>query len=198
MDHNGFERQTRHFPATIKINQTNPACVTWLCKLFSLSSGGVRTLIALHQGRKTKNKSFATCRGRMNISGSSKIAWINVEFNGNSLSVAVPSKVKKCLRACGLLLFLLDKFVVRRQLKRFRKNRNCSLARESIYLTAATHTADGCVNNIKFASYLTGNRPLTCKRIPKRQLPFNKRTIFHVIHLKAWIRDSRKERLYAS
>ena len=25
MDHNGFERQTRHFPATIKINWTNPA-----------------------------------------------------------------------------------------------------------------------------------------------------------------------------
>ena len=39
MDHNDFERQTRHFPATIKINWTNPA---WymrdvLCKLFSLS-----------------------------------------------------------------------------------------------------------------------------------------------------------------
>ena len=79
-----------------------------------------------------------------------------------------------------LLLFLRDKFVVRRQLKRFRKNRNCSLARESIYLTAVTHTADGCVDNIKFASYLTGNRPLTCKRIPKRQRPSNTRTIFHV------------------
>ena len=24
MDHKGFERQTRHFPATIKINWTNP------------------------------------------------------------------------------------------------------------------------------------------------------------------------------
>ena len=101
---------------------------------------------------KWNNKSFASCRGRVNISGSSKIAWINVEFNGNSLSVAVPSKVKKCLRACGLLLFLLDKFVVRRQLKRFRKNRNCSLARESIHLAAVSHTADGCVNNIKSAS----------------------------------------------
>ena len=39
-----------------------------------LFSGGVRTLIALHHGRKTKNKSFASCRGRVNISGSSKIA----------------------------------------------------------------------------------------------------------------------------
>ena len=100
---------------------------------------------------KQKNKSFTSCRSRVNISGSSKIAWIIVEFNGNSLSFAVPSKVKKCLRAC-------------------------------------------CVNNIKFASYLTGNRPLTCKRIPKRQRPSNTRTIFHVIHLKAWIRDWRKEK----
>ena len=100
---------------------------------------------------KQKNKSFTSCRSRVNISGSSKIAWIIVEFNGNSLSVAIPSKVKKCLRAC-------------------------------------------CVNNIKFASYLTGNRPLTCKRIPKRQRPSNTRTIFHVIHLKAWIRDWRKEK----
>ena len=70
-----------------------------------------------------------------------------------------------------LLLFLRDKFVVRRQLKRFRKNRNCSLAQESIHLAAVTLTADGCVNNIKFASYLTGNQPLTCKLITKRQLP---------------------------
>ena len=38
------------------------------------TSGGVRTLIALHRGRKMKNKSFASCRGRVNISGSSKIA----------------------------------------------------------------------------------------------------------------------------
>ena len=89
------------------------------------------TLIALHHGRKTKNKSFASCRGRVNISGSSKIAWINVEFNGNSLSVAVPSKVKSVCGPVRLLLFLRDKFVVRRQF-RFRKNRNCSLARESI------------------------------------------------------------------
>ena len=50
---------------------------------------------------KWNNKSFASCRGRVNISGSSKIAWISVEFNGNSLSVAVPSKIKKRLRACA-------------------------------------------------------------------------------------------------
>ena len=57
--------------------------------------------ITLHHGRKMKNKSFASCRDRVNISGSSKIARINVEFNGSSLSVAVPSKVKECLRACA-------------------------------------------------------------------------------------------------
>ena len=50
---------------------------------------------------KWDNKSFASCRGRVNISGSSKIAWINVEFNENSQSVAVPSKIKKRLRACA-------------------------------------------------------------------------------------------------
>ena len=98
----------------------------------------------------------------------------------------------------GVLFVLRDKFVVRRLLKTFRKNRNCSLAPESIHLAAVSHTADGCVNNIKSASYLTENLPLTCKRIPKRQRPSNTRTIFHVIHLKAWIRDSRKEKPYTS
>ena len=47
---------------------------------------------------------------------------------------------------CGparLLLFLRDKLVVRRQLKRFRKNRNCSLAQESIHLAAVTLAVDG-------------------------------------------------------
>ena len=87
-------------------------------------------------------------------------------------------KLKSVCRPPRLLLFLRDKFVVRRQLKRFRKNRNCSLAQESIHLAAVTLTADGCVNNIKFASYLTGNRSLTCKRITKRQRPSNTRTIF--------------------
>ena len=158
----------------------------------------MRTLIALHHGGKTKNKSFLFCRGRVNISGSSMIAWINVLYNGNSLSFPFLRKLKSVCGPVRLLLFLLDKFVIRRQLKRFRKNRNCSLARESIYLTAVTHTADGCVNNIRFVSYLAGYRPLICKRIPKRQRPSNTRTIFHVIHLNAWIRDSRKEKPYAS
>ena len=43
-------------------------------------------------------------------------------------------------------------------------------------ITAAV-TADGCMNNIKFRNYspirdlfiMTGKRPLTCKRITKRQ-----------------------------
>ena len=39
-----------------------------------VSAGGVRTLIALHYGRETKTESFASCRGRVNVSGSSKIA----------------------------------------------------------------------------------------------------------------------------
>ena len=82
-----------------------------------------------------------------------------------------PRKLKSVGRPARLLLFLRDKFVVRRQLKRFRKNRNCSLAQESTHLAAVTLTAGGCVNNIKFASYLTGNQPLTCKLITKRQLP---------------------------
>ena len=86
-----------------------------------------------------------------------------MECNGDSLSVAVP--FESVCGPTGLLLFVRDKFIVRRQLKRFRKNRNCSLTQESIHLAAVTLTADGRVDNIKFASYLTGNRPLTCKRI---------------------------------
>ena len=65
---------------------------------------------------------------------------------------------------------------------RFRKNRNCSLAQESIHLAAVTLTADGCVNNIRFKGYLTGNRALTCKHIKKRQRSSNTRTISHVIY----------------
>ena len=82
-----------------------------------------------------------------------------------------PRKLKSVGRPAQLLLFLRDKFVFRRQLKRFRKNRNCSLAQESTHLAAVTLTADCCVNNIKFPSYLIGNQPLTCKLITKRQLP---------------------------
>ena len=62
------------------------------------SAGGVRTLIALHHGRKTKSESFASCRDRVNIFGGSEIALLNEECNGDSVSVAVHSKVKKCLR----------------------------------------------------------------------------------------------------
>ena len=49
------------------------------------------------------------------------------------------------------MLFLCDKFVVRKQLKRFRMNPNCSLAQESIHLVTVTLKSDGCVNDIKFA-----------------------------------------------
>ena len=61
----------------------------------------MRTLIALHHGRKTKSESFTSCRGRVNISGGSKIARINVEYHGDSLFVAIPLKVKKCWQACA-------------------------------------------------------------------------------------------------
>ena len=149
------------------------------------SAGGVSTLIALHHGRKTKSESFASCRGRVNIFGGSEIALLNEECNGDSVSVAVHSKVKKCLRNKALLLFLCDKFVVRNQLKRFRMNPNCSLAQESIHLVTVTLKSDGCVNDIKFASYLTGSRPSTCKRITKRQRHSDVRFIFHVIDFKA-------------
>ena len=149
------------------------------------SAGGVRILIALHHGRKTKSESFASCRGRVNIFGGSEIALLNEECNGDSVSVAVHSKVKKCLRNKALLLFLCDKFVVRNQLKRFRMNPNCSLAQESIHLVTVTLKSDGCVNDIKFASYLTGSRTSTCKRITKRQRHSDARFIFHVIDFKA-------------
>ena len=95
--------------------------------------------------------------------------------------------LRKLKSVCGparLLLFLRDKFVFKRQLKRFRKNRNCTLAQISIHLAEVTLTADGCMNNFKFASYLTGNRPLKCKRITKRQRPSNTRAIFYVTHSK--------------
>ena len=75
-------------------------------------SGSVRTLIALHHGRNTKSESFASCGG----------------FTEDSLSVAVPSKVKSVYGSARLLWFLCDEFVLRRRLKRFRKNRDCSLA----------------------------------------------------------------------
>ena len=146
----------------------------------------MRTLIALHHGRKTKSESFTSCRGRVNILGGSKIARIN-SWNVMGIHCLLPflRKLKSVGRPARLLLFLRDKFVVRRQLKRFKKNRNCSLSQESIHLTSATLTADGCVNNNKFASYLTGNQPLTCKLITKRQLLSYTRITFHVIHLKA-------------
>ena len=61
----------------------------------------MHTLIVLHDGRKMKSESFTSCRGRVNISGGSKIARINVEYNGDSLFVAIPLKVKKCWQACA-------------------------------------------------------------------------------------------------
>ena len=61
----------------------------------------MRTLIALNHDRKMKSESFTSRRGRVNISGGGKIARINVECNGDSLPVAIPSKVKKRWQACA-------------------------------------------------------------------------------------------------
>ena len=145
----------------------------------TLNAGGVRILIALHHGRKAKSESFASFRGRVNISGSSRTVWVNVECNRIHCLLPFLRKLKSVCERVRLLLFLRQKFRRRkRKLKRFKKNRNCSLSCLSIHLAAVTLTADGFVDNIKFASYLTGNRPLTCKRIPKRQRPSNTRTIF--------------------
>ena len=41
---------------------------------WNLMLTGVRTLITLHDGRKTKNESFTSCRGPVKISVGSKIA----------------------------------------------------------------------------------------------------------------------------
>ena len=96
--------------------------------------------------------SHVSCRGRVNNSGSSKIAWITRNLMEIHCLLQFLRKLKSVCGPVRLLLFLRDKFVVRRQLKTFRKNRNCSLARESIHLAAVSHTADGCVNSIKCAS----------------------------------------------
>ena len=138
----------------------------------------MRTLIALHHGRKTKSESFAICRGRVNISGGSEIAWINVECNGDSLSVAVPSKVKMCLRACAAPVIPLWQIRCLEATEEIQKESKLQPCPRIFHLAAITLTANGCGNNIK-----TGNRPLTWKRITKRQRPSNTRTIFRVIHI---------------
>ena len=76
------------------VNRAVNAGKWFVFSAYTVKAGGVRTLIALHYGRE----SFASCCGRVNISGGSKIAWINVECNGDSLSVAVPSKEFVVLR----------------------------------------------------------------------------------------------------
>ena len=142
----------------------------------------MRTLIALHHGRKTKSESLASCCGRVNISGGSKIARINVECNRDSLSVAIPSKVKKCWQA--FVTPVTPPWQIR-----------CQEATEEIQKESKLQPCPRIFSfdSIKFTSYLTGNQPLTCKLITKRQQPSNTRTIFHVIHLerKYWIRKRR-------
>ena len=143
----------------------------------------MRTLIALHHGRKMKSESLASCRCRVNISGGSEIAWINVECNGDSLFAVLRDS---CYSSVTNLL-LESNWRDSERIKTAALPKNLF-----IRLAVVTLTADGRVNNIIFASYLAGNRPLQWQR------PSNTRTIFHVIHLKALIRDSRKKKLYAS
>ena len=56
---------------------SSPGSFVFLSAVLSLA-GSVRTLIALHHGRKTtmnmKSELFASCRGRVNVSGGSEIA----------------------------------------------------------------------------------------------------------------------------
>ena len=54
----------------------------------------VRTLIACIMVITQKSESFASCRGRVNSSGGSEKAWINMKYNMDSLSVSVPWKLK--------------------------------------------------------------------------------------------------------
>ena len=86
---------------------SNPSHISW--NSASLGGGGLRalvilpfvagdvySLIALHHGRKIWIKSFASCRGLVNLFGGCKNTFDVRECNGNSLSAAVPSNVKKC------------------------------------------------------------------------------------------------------
>ena len=57
----------------------------------------MHTLIVLHDGRKMKSEAFTSCRGRVNISGGSEIARIDIECN----AVAILLKVKKHWQACA-------------------------------------------------------------------------------------------------
>ena len=127
---------------------------------FACNAGGVRTLIALHHGRKTKSESLASCCGRVNISSGSKIARINVECNRDSLSVAIPSKVKKCWQA--FVTPVTPPWQIR-----------CQEVTEEIQKESKLQPCPRIFSfdSIKFTSYLTGNQPLTCKLITKRQLP---------------------------
>ena len=137
----------------------------------------VRTLIALHHGRKTKIESFASRRLEVNFFGGSEIAWIYVDCSGDSVSVAVPSKVKNFDGPARLPSFLPDEFVLRRQLTLLRKIPNSTYKWQLLYRQPM---AEWIISKWQIifldTSYLTGNWPLTCKRILKRKRPCNTRT----------------------
>ena len=103
-----------------------------------------------------KSESLASCRCRVNISGGSEIAWINVECNGDSLFAVLRDSCYSSVT--NLLLESNWRDSERIETAALPKNL-------FIRLAVVTLTADGRVNNIIFASYLAGNRPLICKCI---------------------------------
>ena len=151
----------RYFELSKHISSENLLVTGWNNQLFTFeklyfTTGGVRTLIALHHGRKMKSESLASCRCRVNISSGSEIAWINVECNGDSLFAVLRDSCYSSVT--NLLLEGNWRDSERIETAALPKNL-------FIRLAAVTLTADGRVNNIIFASYLAGNRPLICKRI---------------------------------
>ena len=157
--------------------------------------GGVRTLIALHHGRIMKGKSFLFCRGRVNISGGSKIAWINVECNGDSLSVAVPSKVFAVLR--NSCYSSVTNLLLRGNWRDSEKIETAALPK-NLFIWQQLLLQPMAVCIISNSRVIEWGIDPWHANVLQWQRPSNIRTIFHVIHLKAKKRDSRKKKPYAS
>ena len=66
-----------------------------------------------------------------------------MECNKDSLSVAVPSRVKKYLRACATPVIPPRQISCEEATEEIRKESNFSLAQESIHLAAVTLAVDG-------------------------------------------------------
>ena len=120
--------------------------------------GGVRTLIALHHGRKSK-------LSRMYLDALESTSLMAAKCNGDSLSVAVPSKVRKFDGPARLLSFLCDEFVLRRQLTLLRKILKWNLPKNLYTNGKVSLITDGGMSNFKVRNYIPGrelfNRELT-------------------------------------